>query len=126
MLDINKDGKGIWFVIHTLALNTNGKKDYFEWMMNTLSDNFGCEICKPHIKKFIMDTPPKNTIYKQEDIGYFKWTWELHNSVNKRLNKPVISLDEALSIYKNMVCKNCNEILIPINEPQVRFNLISR
>src|SRR5687767_7740845 len=112
-MDINKDGKGIWFVIHTLALNFNGKTDYFEWMMNTLSDNFGCDLCKPHIKKFMIDHPFKNYMniyYKNEDIGYFKWTWELHNNVNKRLNKPILAFDEALNLYKNMICKNCDQI----------------
>ena len=125
MLDINKDGKGIWFVIHTLALNTKDKKQCFEWMINTLADNFGCEICKPHIKKFILDHPLKN--YNED---YFKWTWELHNDVNRRLNKPTLPLEEALNIYKNMVCKNCDkQILIPITSNtsfNTSFNIISR
>ena len=135
-MDINKDGKGIWFVIHTLALN-GGNKVYFEWMMTTLVDHFGCEICKPHIIKFMTNHPFKNynsIFYKNEEIGYFKWTWELHNEVNKRLNKPIISLDDALILYKNMICKNCDKILIPIESDlptrspikSESFNLISR
>ncbi len=125
-MDIHKDGRGIWFVIHTLALNASDKHS-FEWMMNTLCDHFGCEKCKPHIKKFIETHPYKkynNLYYKGEEIGYFKWSWELHNEVNKRLNKTLISFDEALIMYKNTVCKNCHkDILIPIESS---FNLISR
>lgn len=36
---------------------------------------------KPHIKKFIETHPFKkyqNIYYKNEDIGYFKWSWKLH------------------------------------------------
>lgn len=130
-MDIHKDGRGIWFVIHTLALNSN--KQTFESMMNTLSDHFGCETCKPHIKKFMENhsfRKYQNIFYKNEDIGYFKWSWELHNEVNRRLNKPVMAFDETLMMYKNTVCKNCNNILIPIEAKSgslpPSFNLISR
>ncbi len=127
-MDIHKDGHGIWFVIHTLALNVGPNRKNFEWMMTILYNNFGCDLCKPHLKKY-MDEHPLKTFnqfyYKKSEIGYFKWSWELHNDVNKRLKKPLLSFEDALMIYKNSVCQHCdNPILIPI-EPTT-FNLITR
>ena len=114
-MDIKKSGSGIWFVIHTLALNVKQDKHAFEWSINTLCDNFGCDTCKPHFRKFIDEHPLKNFNYKNEEVGYFKWTWELHNDINKRLNKPTLSFDDALSMYKSTVCKNCNSSNITPN-----------
>ncbi len=100
-MDIHKDGKGIWYVIHTLAL-TN-QKDHFEWMIKTLCNHFSCESCKIHLKKYIDENPIHDC---------FKWSWELHNDVNKRLNKSTISYIDALNLYKNNICKDCDK---PIN-----------
>jgi hypothetical protein len=112
--DVKTEGKGIWFVIHTLALNatTDIQKESFILTMNVLCDNFGCDTCKSHFRKFIDNYPLKSywdITYKAEDIGFFKWSWELHNIVNKALKKHQISFDEALFKYKNYVCKNCDK-----------------
>ena len=121
--DIKTEGKGIWYVVHTLALHatTEKTKESFQITIHTLCEHFGCETCKVHFKKFIDDNPLKNQ-------NYFKWTWELHNSVNRKLNKPILSLEDALAIYKNYVCKDCDEpkqILVPI-PTTFKLSLISR
>lgn len=120
--DIKKDGSGIWFVIHTLALHatTDILKESYILTINTLCDHFGCDTCKQHFRKFINDYPLKSYWhfnYKGEDLGFFKWSWDLHNVVNKALKKPQISLDDAIAKYKNYICKNCdkkNPILVDV------------
>lgn len=117
--DVKKDGSGIWFVIHTLALhaNTDVLKESFILTINTLCDHFGCDTCKQHFRKFINDYPLKTYWYFKyngEDLGFFKWSWDLHNVVNKALNKPQLSFDNALSKYKNYICKNCGDKKNPI------------
>ena len=47
-----------------------------------------------------------------KDIGFFKWTWELHNQVNKFLNKYEPTLIESYNFYTNpehSACFNCGE-----------------
>jgi len=117
--DIRIEGAGVWYVIHTLALHTNTDlaKDAYIITINTLCDHFGCESCKPHFKQFIIEHPfhkYRHINYKGEDYGFFKWSWELHNSVNYRLNKPIISFEDALFKYKNNTCTDCDKINNPI------------
>lgn len=126
MNEIDIIGPGLWHVIHMLSLNatTDITKESFILTINTLCNNFGCDSCKPHFRQFIDDHPFKNywhIQYKKEgDYGFFKWSWELHNSVNKRLKKQHVSFEDALFKYKNYICKDCdkdkkNQILVKIN-----------
>lgn len=109
-------GPGVWFSLHIDAINalTESLKLAFEIKVNTLCDNFKCKICVPHFRHFI-DTHPLRTYWhlynnKGQDIGFFKWTWELHNQVNKRLNKSEPSFEQAYNYYSNPevgACFNC-------------------
>ena len=40
----------------------------------------------------------------------FRWSWQLHHSVNIKLEKPLISYDEALYLYQHQLCKNCHNL----------------
>jgi hypothetical protein len=135
---VKNSGPGIWFVIHTLALyaKNDKAKEAFVVSINLLCDNFGCETCKPHFRKFI-DTHDLKKYWHvnfdfEDDVGFFKWTWELHNEVNKKLNKPIVAFEDALYDFKNNICKNCdtpkaNPILVavPVKE-EITFKLVSR
>lgn len=35
-----------------------------------------------------------------KDLEYFEWTVFVHNEVNKKLGKPVISVETALQLYR--------------------------
>ena len=111
-----KIGPGIWFSMHLSAVHatTDSKKKDFEVYVNMLCDNFKCAKCKPHFRKFIDTHPFKNYYHirnaKGDDIGMFQWTWELHNQVNKFLNKPCPSLEDSYSYYSTSsagVCTTC-------------------
>jgi hypothetical protein len=126
-------GSGIWYVIHTMALHAkdNQSKRTFARMMNTFAEHFGCPKCKQHIKKF-METHPF-TKYLTIELGFFKWSWELHNDINNDLKKPLMKLEDALELYTTGVCKNCNKeedkkyinkILVPL--PETYINLKTR
>lgn len=136
--DIKREGRGIWYVIHTLALyaTTDYLKENFIVTIQILTDHFSCDTCKVHMVDFLRTNPLKNYWHikspkTKEDIGFFKWSWELHNLINSKLNKPILTLDETLSTFKNYVCKNCdkikpNPILIPIEDEEEVFTIVSR
>lgn len=113
-MDIKSIGTGIWYMLHVLAINAvdDKSKEAFIITVNSLCNNFGCDHCQKHFRRFIDEhsfTDYWNIITeKKEDIGFFQWTWELHNNVNIKLNKQVLSLEKALLQYKSSVCKNCN------------------
>lgn len=103
-------GPGMWYQIHTdsLLCNTFNLKYHFMARMNLLCDNFKCDECKIHFKKFI-DTHPIQNYFNmldpvlKKDIGMFKWTWEFHNDVNRRLEKYQPTFEEAYQFYSNQI-----------------------
>jgi len=133
-MDINiftdpaKIGPGIWFTMHIDAIGaTNDKlKESFIININALCDNFKCKKCQPHFRKFI-DTHPLKNYWdikddKGRDIGFFKWSWELHNQVNKFLNKYQPTLDEAYNYYSDSEIGACFDC----GSKPVQETLISR
>ena len=58
-----------------------------------------CVTCKEHATAFIEKNRPKlNDICSSRD-SLFKFFVDFHNQVNKRYKKPIISYEEAYSIY---------------------------
>ncbi len=111
-------GPGIWFKMHLDAVYaiTDSTKSTFIHNINILCDNFKCKNCQDHFRKFITNN---NLIdywnikdNNGSDIGFFKWTWELHNQVNRFLGKYEPSLEEAYKYYSNVdsgVCFDCGD-----------------
>lgn len=106
----------MWYVIHTMACSatTDKLKESFEVYINNLCNRFPCDTCKAHFREFIDSHPFYKywAIYDidKNDIGFYKWTWELHNSVNLRLKKKKVGLEESYVFYSSntTVCgKNC-------------------
>lgn len=109
-------GPGIWYKLHIEACNATSDilKEAFIINVNADCDNFKCKKCQPHFRKFINTHPLRDywniTDVKGRDIGFFKWTWELHNQVNKHLGKYCPKLDEAFRYYNQAeqnVCYDC-------------------
>ena len=56
-----------------------------------------CYECKKHYLNEIIEYPPK----LETNITLFKWSVDLHNRVNKRLNKKELPIEKALEYWKN-------------------------
>lgn len=102
-------GPGGWFSIHLLAINakTAQEKDHFIRFMNLFCQNFKCKECQGHCSEYLKTNPPETYLNKDVYInekygtipGVFKWSWEFHNAVNKRLHKPEMSFESAYKYY---------------------------
>lgn len=92
----DKYGPGIWFSLHLQAAQakTNMLKESFIQNTKVLGEHFPCENCKHHFAAYLKEHPIETYINKGEK-GLFLWTWEFHDSVNKRLHKPSLSFDDA-------------------------------
>jgi hypothetical protein len=91
----------LWQVIHSYASTypkNPSKKDkddarMFYWLIGS---RHPCVVCSSHYKQmFLKDLP--FTADTRYDL--FIWTWKIHNSVNQRLGKKIMSLGEAMELY---------------------------
>jgi hypothetical protein len=99
---ISKDvwANPLWYMIHTCAYYS--KEDqrcqlFFKAFMSCLRYALPCSKCRAHLMEnlehFDFDKYCLNT------EGLFNYTVDLHNTVNKQLGKPIISVEAAKQIY---------------------------
>lgn len=99
-------GRATWYVIHISALyneqiiSQSFMNAYSNWL-HSLMHLLPCEVCRSHLRENIKYVP----IIGVDNISLFKSTYELHNVVNRSLNKYEPSLDEALSYYSFLELK---------------------
>lgn len=80
-----------WDELHRRALAHKGGND-LAWLLEYTTRIAGnCE-CRKHWILLIQRLPPDFT-------RYFEWTVEAHNDVNRRLNKPELTVEEARAIW---------------------------
>ena len=94
-------GPGNWHSIHLMAANANtmDEKKAFLWFIKVLSENFYCNRCKVEFLQYLKDDDPIFYIDKPE--GMFFWSFNFHNTVNKRLGKQIMLYHDAKSLYFN-------------------------
>lgn len=105
-MDPNIWGKHMWASIHFIALGypdqpseseKNNYKSFFENIYKVLP----CNTCSNHLKTTLQTQLPLSVKSLSNKDNLFKWTVDLHNIVNTRLNKPTITLDKATLTYMN-------------------------
>ncbi len=114
-------GPGMWFVIHTTAIDatTDALKAAYTTNINNLCDKFKCEKCKAHFREYLNTHPLTKywSLYVNgKDVGFFKWTWEFHNHVNAFLYKYQPTFEEAYTYFSDAnkgVCTNCGDHTSP-------------
>lgn len=85
----------LWDQIHSRAANattTEQKNIYCSWIRE-ITTKLYCPTCRTHAIEYIKNKPPEN------DPNLFHWTWEFHNNVNARLNKPIMEYTAASNKY---------------------------
>ncbi len=107
-------GPGKWNDIHQLAFDARTlttQKEFIQFM-NNVADKFPCDKCRKHCKEYMLNHPIKDYIgikvvieNKTYALGMFVWSWKFHNSVNARLNKPLMRFETAYNIYLDQ--SNC-------------------
>lgn len=93
----------IWFLIHYIAANlpdrlTQQQAISFKAFIVCLRYLLPCGECNFHMGGYISNVEIDS--YLDSKNGVFYWTWEFHNAVNKRLNKPLMKIEDAYSMYR--------------------------
>jgi Erv1 / Alr family len=84
-------GSHFWLTLHYACYYRTVTPTFVQ----SYADVIPCTECQLHFKELIALNPlPKNL----DDS--FEWSVYIHNEVNKRIGKPVYSLDQAYSLMK--------------------------
>jgi len=84
-------GPALWKELHLRALEREGQDDS-AWMLK-FENRIPCGECKRHFAEMLKSLP-------ENYVGYFDWTVKTHNSVNSKLGKPILSLEQARKLYE--------------------------
>ncbi len=101
-------GPPAWISLHISAVNypeqaSNLVRERMKNRILALPLEIGCTDCRTHCTNIIQKIAPNlDTICSTRD-NLFKFYVDLHNMVNVRLNKPVMSLETAWKMYKGGV-----------------------
>lgn len=102
----SKFGPHYWYMLHNMSLNypmkpSNFAKQKMKAFVEALPFLLPCRDCSEHAKKFMAEAERsgdlKRAMKNRESL--FTFLWRFHNSVNERLNKPMVSFHDALAMY---------------------------
>jgi hypothetical protein len=109
-------GPGTWATIHFLAISCDEGKIDTQCVLKVIErvlKHLPCRQCRKHSSDYYAQNPPAMMAEKN---GLFRWSWEFHNTVNRRLGKRVIPYEEARKMYENMEvlvasddCSSCDD-----------------
>ena len=98
-------GKHLWFSLHFIALDfpedpSTEDVRHFKSFYENLHQVIPCYNCSINYIKHLYDRPLELSDLKNTK-ALFKWTVDIHNIVNKELNKSQMSLDAAWEFYND-------------------------
>jgi Erv1 / Alr family len=102
----------LWYMMHTCAYYSRQEQNCnmcFKAFMSCLRYAIPCPKCRNHLSGNLEQIDIDKFLYIPE--GIFDYTVRLHNSVNEQLGRPILSVEDARSIYD------------PFNQPLVRQNM---
>ena len=123
-------GPHYWFFLHTIAMsypiypNAVTKKKYYEFIQN-IPLFIPIDKIASDFSKLLDQYPVQPYLDNRESL--IRWLWFIHNKINKKLEKPQISLNDFYVKYYEEY-KNSNEKLYEyykIREKAIYFGIIS-
>lgn len=97
-------GSQLWLSIHTVALSAPAvmtsadAERYAAFYEQDVPNAVPCKECVQHYRRMLAQQPVRPHL--TGNMPLFEWTVQMHNTVNKRLGKPVVSLQRALAMYQ--------------------------
>jgi hypothetical protein len=100
-MDPRSWGPAAWDMIHSVAYTapvtpTAEQKQHYASFYSALGNVLPCPGCRIHYNKHLQDHPPDTS----SRDALFKWTYELHNIVNRVHGKTQPSFESVVSRYE--------------------------
>jgi len=91
-------GPNAWTFIHLMVMSERepfdtGRLSYYQQFYEVLTYLLPCEKCRNHLKENLTKNKDLSTIRTKKEL--FQWTVDLHNAVNKILNKTTWDPEKA-------------------------------
>lgn len=104
-MEPNVWGKHAWIFLHSVTMNypdnpTNDDRKNYKNFFENLRFILPCEVCKKHYSKHIQSKPIEHALHSKKKL--VEWLIEVHNQVNISLNKPTMSYDQVIDLYKKI------------------------
>ena len=105
-MNTNIWGPSSWRLIHSVAftypkrpslIDKQRYKNFFESLAFTLP----CVVCQFHYQKELLQFDLDRGLRSREHLS--RWAFNLHNSVNKRLGKKVMTYEEVRKLYSDLI-----------------------
>lgn len=102
-------GPFFWHTIHIVAIGYPKNPTYIDKkcakeFYESLAYLIPCSVCRTHYKEHIAANPLTPFLDSRTDL--IKWTVDIHNSVNKMLEKPEWTIEEVMSYYERIGNRN--------------------
>lgn len=106
-------GPFVWRMLHSLAERVTKvvtplyqKDERHAWVniLNTTGTMLPCSDCRDHYKQYLERFPVKDIMtlpYASLGEWIRRWIFNIHNSVNVRLDKPIFSYNDLATTYSN-------------------------
>lgn len=94
-----------WRWLHIMAIEypaepTARDKSRAAGRIQNFLRNLPCVLCRTHAKEYYKKYPPSFGSSHQLQC----WVWRFHNSVNRRLGKPLLYYKDYLKLYMSELC----------------------
>ena len=103
-------GKYLWTSIHYISLGypenpTNEEKNDYKLFFENIFKVIPCYMCSENYKDHLVALPITQEVLRNTK-SLFTWTVQIHNIVNKTLNKKQMSVTEAYQLYTKTYITN--------------------
>lgn len=85
-------GPTLWGTIHYTCLTGSATNEF----INGFADAIPCPACGQHFKQMLQELPFPES---HDPLILFEWSVNIHNRVNARIGKPIISVEQAMELW---------------------------
>lgn len=107
-------GPPLWHTLHTMSFNypvkptKEDKNNYYNYF-SSLEKVLPCKYCRDNLKKNFKSVPLNKSVFKNRET-LSKWVYDLHETVNKMLNKKSnLSYEDVRDRYEHFRARCLNK-----------------
>jgi hypothetical protein len=121
-------GPFFWHTMHIVALGypkapTYAEKKAAKEFYESLTMLIPCSICRTHYAEHLKEKPITPFLDTRQDL--FVWTVDLHNRINKSLNKGQLTADDSIAFYTKLGSMSRSPVWTPEDFSTIQLKSIS-